>query len=76
MLRHFFEILLETLVKHQESFILLKGSKLTIPGIVPHIPVASIIKSLDPSSILLIIVQELKKNRPIPNISPQDTGDV
>ena len=76
MLQHFFQILLEALVKDQEDFGLLKDSNLTISGMRPFIPVTSIIRSIDPTFLLIIIVDELKKKRGIPVACSQDTGDV
>lgn len=76
MLELFFRILLRALVKNQKKFLILENSNLTIPGMIPFIPVRSIIDATPPASLLLIIIRELLKQRNTPVASSQDTGDV
>lgn len=76
MLDHFFRILLKALVENQKDFLLLQNANLTTPGMIPFIPVRSIIEATPPTSLLLIIVEELRKQRNIPVAFSQDTGDV
>ena len=62
MLRFFFRLLLEKLVQEKESFQLLKGFNIYLKDVEEQpIPTLLIIRSINPMSLLRIIVEELEK---------------
>lgn len=62
MLRFFFRLLLEKLVREKESFRLLKGFNIYLKEVEEQpIPTPLIIRSINPMSLLRIIVEELEK---------------
>lgn len=62
MLRFFFRLLLKKLVQEKESFRLLKGFNIYLKEVEEQpIPTPLIIRSINPMSLLRIIVEELEK---------------